>query len=227
MTNFTYLVSLCFIIITPSCEGTRIWYLCYCSRIHYPGVQTALWFWRFWIRPKCNIKQPGLGNCSYCRWMNKLLPMLVFFPPILYTDVFHDSLRHTLFIPVPETFSDYPVSGVQIWGNAELTSWSTASLPTKASPTNSTKSGVLTAISLARAVISGALSCIRPAVSTSTTSNPWLRAKREEEGKEKKVTKKEEYSWLSQVKSVYIWALIKLSFQLCNTGYQLKLYKTL
>lgn len=58
-----------------------------------------------------------------------------------------------------------------------LTSWSTASLPTKASPTNSTKSGVLTVISLARAVIRGALSCMRPAVSTSTTSNPWLRAR--------------------------------------------------
>lgn len=58
-----------------------------------------------------------------------------------------------------------------------LTSWSTASLPTRASPTNSTRSGMLTAMSLARAVIRGALSCILPAVSTSTTSNAWLRAK--------------------------------------------------
>lgn len=57
-----------------------------------------------------------------------------------------------------------------------LTSWSTASFPTRASPTNSTRSGMLTAISLARAVIKGALSCIRPAVSTSTTSKAWLRA---------------------------------------------------
>lgn len=40
---------------------------------------------------------------------------------------------------------------------------------------------MLTAISLASAVIKGALSCIRPAVSTSTTSNAWLRARREEQ----------------------------------------------
>lgn len=62
----------------------------------------------------------------------------------------------------------------------DLTSWSTASFPTRASPTNRTRSGMFTAISLASAVIKGALSCIRPAVSTSTTSNAWLRARREE-----------------------------------------------
>uniref|UniRef100_A0A6B0TWN5 Putative secreted protein n=1 Tax=Ixodes ricinus TaxID=34613 RepID=A0A6B0TWN5_IXORI len=51
-----------------------------------------------------------------------------------------------------------------------LTSWSTASLPTRASPTNSTRSGLFTVISLARARIRGSLSCIRPAVSMRTTS---------------------------------------------------------
>lgn len=64
-----------------------------------------------------------------------------------------------------------------------LTSWSTASFPTRASPTNRTRSGMLTAISLASAVMRGALSCIRPAVSTSTTSKAWLRARGEEEPK--------------------------------------------
>lgn len=73
--------------------------------------------------------------------------------------------------------------------------WSTASLPTSASPTKSTcqrqplslsllvqnvygtKSGRLTATSLAKARISGALSCMRPAVSTSTTSSfrDWIK----------------------------------------------------
>lgn len=70
---------------------------------------------------------------------------------------------------------------------SNLDNWSTASLPTSASPTKMTLSGLLTATScdrrqtrgaektaeahtLARARINGSLSCIRPAVSTRTTS---------------------------------------------------------
>jgi hypothetical protein len=72
---------------------------------------------------------------------------------------------------------------------SNLVNWSTASLPTRASPTKMILSGLFTAtsctqrvrnqfvqntrgrkITLARARISGSLSCIRPAVSIRTTS---------------------------------------------------------
>ena len=53
-----------------------------------------------------------------------------------------------------------------------LESWSTASLPTKASPTKSVRSGSFMLMSLDSARMSGSLSCIRPAVSTSTASHP-------------------------------------------------------
>ena len=43
-------------------------------------------------------------------------------------------------------------------------------------PTNRTRSGSLTEINLDRALMSGSLSCILPAVSTSTTSMRELRA---------------------------------------------------
>mmetsp|Transcript_30705 Transcript_30705/g.63501 ORF Transcript_30705/g.63501 Transcript_30705/m.63501 type:complete len:225 (-) Transcript_30705:439-1113(-) len=45
------------------------------------------------------------------------------------------------------------------------------SLPTSASPTNNTRSGEFRFTSLESARISGSLSCMRPAVSTNTTSN--------------------------------------------------------
>mmetsp|Transcript_36322 Transcript_36322/g.73299 ORF Transcript_36322/g.73299 Transcript_36322/m.73299 type:complete len:297 (-) Transcript_36322:231-1121(-) len=54
-----------------------------------------------------------------------------------------------------------------------LVTWSMESLPTSASPTNSTRSGLLRFTSLERARMSGSLSCILPAVSTRTTSK-WL-----------------------------------------------------
>mmetsp|Transcript_9795 Transcript_9795/g.23815 ORF Transcript_9795/g.23815 Transcript_9795/m.23815 type:complete len:266 (+) Transcript_9795:463-1260(+) len=48
--------------------------------------------------------------------------------------------------------------------------WSTASLPASASPTKRTRSGWLRLTSLERARMRGSLSCMRPAVSTMTTS---------------------------------------------------------
>ena len=57
-----------------------------------------------------------------------------------------------------------------------LVNWSTASLPTRASPTKSTRSGWFTLISLAKARISGSLSCMRPAVSTRQASKRQSRA---------------------------------------------------
>mmetsp|Transcript_13938 Transcript_13938/g.30238 ORF Transcript_13938/g.30238 Transcript_13938/m.30238 type:complete len:216 (-) Transcript_13938:1064-1711(-) len=57
-----------------------------------------------------------------------------------------------------------------------LVSWSTLSLPTNASPTKSTLSGALRFTSLANSRIRTSLSCMRPAVSTKTTSIPWSAA---------------------------------------------------
>jgi hypothetical protein len=51
-----------------------------------------------------------------------------------------------------------------------LVIWSTASLPTSAYPMKTTRLGLFIFTSLANSFISGALSCILPAVSTSTAS---------------------------------------------------------
>ncbi|KRZ44954.1 hypothetical protein T4C_7402 [Trichinella pseudospiralis] len=91
----------------------------------------------------------------------------------------------TLSSIVSNLVSIIPSMGVSCWSVAaqsikallNFCSWSTASLPTNASPTNSTKSGSLTRISLPRARINGSLSCIRPAVSTNTTSKLFASAR--------------------------------------------------
>mmetsp|Transcript_2938 Transcript_2938/g.7275 ORF Transcript_2938/g.7275 Transcript_2938/m.7275 type:complete len:318 (-) Transcript_2938:76-1029(-) len=70
--------------------------------------------------------------------------------------------------PVP-----YAVS-LSAWLN--FVTWSIESFPTSASPTNSTKSGLLRLTSLESARMRGSLSCMRPAVSTSTTSYPFCPA---------------------------------------------------
>ena len=52
--------------------------------------------------------------------------------------------------------------------------WSTASFPTRASPIKTTKFGLLSLTSLANSFMRGVLSCILPAVSTSTASTCFL-----------------------------------------------------